>query len=137
MVWLQNSRMRCSCSTQKIKRSPFLDSMLPSNTNNKQHCDGDGQLRDDTLAIRLSALYLIKFCFCIFLWDSLEIFYSSSAVHTSCRNNNGGCSHLCLLEPKSYKCACPNGVALQKDGMTCNEGEHFKKIVRHQWTTTQ
>jgi low density lipoprotein-related protein 2 len=52
-----------------------------------------------------------------------------------CANNNGGCSHLCLIAPPiissylnieygeegttTYKCACPNQFYLGKDGKTC------------------
>ena len=37
-----------------------------------------------------------------------------------CSENNGGCSHLCLLNPNgNYTCACPNNFILQTDGLTC------------------
>lgn len=51
-----------------------------------------------------------------------------------CNENNGGCSHLCLISPPassyllegygqpgvtSYKCKCPNQFVLDKDGKTC------------------
>lgn len=32
---------------------------------------------------------------------------------TPCNNRNGGCSHLCLLKPNGYSCACPTGINLQ------------------------
>lgn len=35
-----------------------------------------------------------------------------------CGVNNGGCSHLCLRNPKSYVCACPTGIQLIKEN-TC------------------
>ncbi|XP_031559988.1 sushi, von Willebrand factor type A, EGF and pentraxin domain-containing protein 1-like [Actinia tenebrosa] len=38
----------------------------------------------------------------------------------SCQQNNGGCSHLCLLTPSGYDCACPTGYGLGSDGRTCN-----------------
>lgn len=40
---------------------------------------------------------------------------------TPCTENNGGCSHLCLLSsiPPFYSCACPTGVKLMDDGKTC------------------
>lgn len=40
---------------------------------------------------------------------------------TECDNNNGGCSHLCLLSSESpyYSCACPTGIRLLKDEKTC------------------
>ncbi|GBP17003.1 Low-density lipoprotein receptor-related protein 4 [Eumeta japonica] len=36
-----------------------------------------------------------------------------------CGANNGGCSHLCLLKPNAFSCACPTGIKLQADGRTC------------------
>ncbi|KAL7294867.1 hypothetical protein TKK_0011791 [Trichogramma kaykai] len=60
-----------------------------------------------------------------------------------CANNNGGCSHLCLIAPPassyllegygqpgitSYKCACPNQFVLGPDKKTCmancTNGQH-------------
>ncbi|XP_005988070.1 low-density lipoprotein receptor-related protein 5 isoform X2 [Latimeria chalumnae] len=43
---------------------------------------------------------------------------------TPCEDNNGGCSHLCLLSPKDpfYSCACPTGVQLREDRRTCKSG---------------
>lgn len=48
-----------------------------------------------------------------------------SPDHTQCEENNGGCSHLCLLSPREpfYACACPTGVQLQDNGQTCKAGE--------------
>ncbi|KAK0093543.1 hypothetical protein PV326_013307, partial [Microctonus aethiopoides] len=37
-----------------------------------------------------------------------------------CADNNGGCSHLCLRNPRSYTCACPTGIILNDDKKTCN-----------------
>lgn len=34
-------------------------------------------------------------------------------IKTGCNNKNGGCSHLCLLKPKSYSCACPIGIQIE------------------------
>uniref|UniRef100_A0A8C3W4W3 Low-density lipoprotein receptor-related protein n=1 Tax=Catagonus wagneri TaxID=51154 RepID=A0A8C3W4W3_9CETA len=44
--------------------------------------------------------------------------------HTRCEEDNGGCSHLCLLSPREpyYACACPTGVQLQDNGQTCKAG---------------
>ncbi|KAL7976342.1 hypothetical protein Chor_002561 [Crotalus horridus] len=41
-----------------------------------------------------------------------------------CRNNNGSCSHLCLMSPIKpfYRCACPTGVKLLENKKTCKEG---------------
>ncbi|XP_068671662.1 low-density lipoprotein receptor-related protein 6-like [Montipora foliosa] len=35
---------------------------------------------------------------------------------------NGGCSHLCLLNTNGRSCACPTGVRLMIDQMTCEQG---------------
>ncbi|XP_077312028.1 low-density lipoprotein receptor-related protein 5 isoform X1 [Lithobates pipiens] len=44
--------------------------------------------------------------------------------HTPCEDNNGGCSHLCLLSPRDpfYTCACPTGVQLKENGKSCKTG---------------
>ena len=50
-----------------------------------------------------------------------------------CANQNGGCSHLCLISPNNmegtkYMCACPNDFILTRDNKTCipncTEGQH-------------
>ncbi|XP_044537993.1 low-density lipoprotein receptor-related protein 5 [Gracilinanus agilis] len=43
---------------------------------------------------------------------------------TPCEEDNGGCSHLCLLSPREpfYACACPTGVQLEDNGKTCKAG---------------
>ncbi|GFO35071.1 low-density lipoprotein receptor-related protein 4 [Plakobranchus ocellatus] len=38
-----------------------------------------------------------------------------------CGKNNGGCSHLCLPNPRGTSCACPTGLLMMEDGRTCNE----------------
>ncbi|EDW86389.2 uncharacterized protein Dwil_GK17732 [Drosophila willistoni] len=43
-------------------------------------------------------------------------------VFNACDKQNGGCSHLCLLNPTSYTCACAVGVQLREDKRTCSEG---------------
>lgn len=43
-------------------------------------------------------------------------------ISNLCSVSNGDCSHLCLLNPKGYSCACPIGVKLSKNGRTCNDG---------------
>lgn len=48
-----------------------------------------------------------------------------------CGKNNGGCSHLCLLNPKGYSCACPIGVKINKDGKTCANGPTNYLIFAH------
>ena len=37
-----------------------------------------------------------------------------------CGHDNGGCSHLCLRNPRGYTCACPTGILLNDDKRTCN-----------------
>lgn len=38
-----------------------------------------------------------------------------------CGHDNGGCSHLCLRNPRRQMvCACPTGIVLNNDGRTCN-----------------
>lgn len=64
---------------------------------------------------------------CVYV--SLSLFLSHpvpfSPVRTQCEEDNGGCSHLCLLSPREpfYTCACPTGVQLQDNGKTCKAGE--------------
>ncbi|CAG9813302.1 unnamed protein product [Phaedon cochleariae] len=43
---------------------------------------------------------------------------------SSCRLNNNGCSHLCLLSHKVTVCACPAGWELSKDNRTCAKRVH-------------
>lgn len=54
------------------------------------------------------------------------------SVTTPCSNNNGGCSHLCLLSPVQpfYSCACPTGVQLKADGKTCKPGMGLTSVNR-------
>ncbi|KAK6630230.1 hypothetical protein RUM43_015023 [Polyplax serrata] len=51
-------------------------------------------------------------------------------METPCSNNNGGCSHLCLLstDPSGYTCACPTGVKLINK-YTCANGSQEILIV--------
>ncbi|XP_066985718.1 low-density lipoprotein receptor-related protein 4 isoform X1 [Macrobrachium rosenbergii] len=43
-----------------------------------------------------------------------------NALNTPCNVGNGGCSHLCLLEPNNYTCACPTGILMKGDNHTCH-----------------
>lgn len=67
-------------------------------------------------------------CLCVLVSLSLSVFVSLSnslsTVHTPCSQDNGGCSHLCLLSPVQpfFSCACPTGVQLKPDGKTCKPG---------------
>ncbi len=50
-----------------------------------------------------------------------------------CGSNNGGCSHLCLMapEPPNFACACPTGVKLKSDGLTCNDGKFMIYLISY------
>lgn len=50
--------------------------------------------------------------------------FSSPVMANPCSSNNGGCSHLCLITPTGFSCACSTGINLQADGRTCADGEH-------------
>ncbi|XP_043483348.1 low-density lipoprotein receptor-related protein 4 isoform X2 [Leptopilina heterotoma] len=54
-------------------------------------------------------------------------------VSNPCKNNNGNCSHLCLLatNPKRYKCACPTGLVLGPDGTTCPDVPNKFLLMAH------
>lgn len=44
----------------------------------------------------------------------VRVFHRNRKImRTPCSINNGGCSHLCLLKPNGYSCACPTGIKLQ------------------------
>ncbi|XP_076114053.1 low-density lipoprotein receptor-related protein 4-like [Mytilus galloprovincialis] len=38
-----------------------------------------------------------------------------------CANDNGGCSHLCLISTTGYTCVCPTGILMSPDGRSCNK----------------
>lgn len=44
------------------------------------------------------------------------------SISNLCSLSNGDCSHMCLLNPQGYQCACPIGVKLSKNGRTCRDG---------------
>ncbi|KAL9884451.1 LDL receptor related protein 4 [Glossina fuscipes fuscipes] len=52
-------------------------------------------------------------------------------ISHACSNDNGGCSHLCLLNPISYSCACPVGITIQPDNRTCSSGPSKYIIFAH------
>lgn len=39
----------------------------------------------------------------------------------TCKNSNGGCSHLCLRKPGGFSCQCPTGVKMKVDGRNCED----------------
>lgn len=57
----------------------------------------------------------------------VQVLHSSRQPHgksSVCTNNNGGCSHLCLLSiSNTYKCECPHVMQLSADNKTCVENE--------------
>ena len=63
------------------------------------------------------------------------------AEESECKNNNGGCSHLCLPVPnvigsgvtKKVECACPDNMVL-KTSSECIDGKilYFYSI-NYQW----
>lgn len=62
----------------------------------------------------------------------IKVFHRSRRrMRNACEVQNGGCSHLCLLNPTSYTCACPVGIALQEDGHTCSSGPSSYIIFAH------
>ncbi|XP_011296947.1 low-density lipoprotein receptor-related protein 4 isoform X1 [Fopius arisanus] len=40
-------------------------------------------------------------------------------LQDACGDDNGGCSNLCLRNPRGYTCACPTGILLKDDKKTC------------------
>ncbi|XP_060522093.1 prolow-density lipoprotein receptor-related protein 1 isoform X3 [Cylas formicarius] len=49
-----------------------------------------------------------------------------------CKENNGGCSHLCLLHlNQTYRCDCPHIMRLGNDSRTCVINEKVLLIARH------
>ncbi|XP_014091454.2 low-density lipoprotein receptor-related protein 4 [Bactrocera oleae] len=62
----------------------------------------------------------------------IRVFHRSRrSIQNACGSNNGGCSHLCLLNPTSFTCACPVGVQLRSDLRTCAEGPSRFIIFAH------
>ncbi|XP_020602324.1 low-density lipoprotein receptor-related protein 4-like, partial [Orbicella faveolata] len=69
----------------------------------------------------------------------------SYAGNQQCKVNNGGCSHLCLLTPDGFSCACPDGLLLLSDGKNCQtdlskfllfaEGRSLKQLPLNYSTT--
>nr|XP_022909737.1 low-density lipoprotein receptor-related protein 1 isoform X1 [Onthophagus taurus] len=50
-----------------------------------------------------------------------------------CGNNNGGCSHLCLIHTNhTYRCDCPHVMRLNVDNKTCVVNERLLLISRQQ-----
>ncbi|CAH1130397.1 unnamed protein product [Ceutorhynchus assimilis] len=68
----------------------------------------------------------------------IKVFHRSRKItRTPCSNNNGGCSHLCLLKPKGHSCACPTGIKLMDDRKTCTDGPLNYLILAHRMDIRQ
>ncbi|XP_055385944.1 low-density lipoprotein receptor-related protein 4 isoform X2 [Condylostylus longicornis] len=51
----------------------------------------------------------------------VQVFHRSRPyIRSDCSSKSAGCSHLCLLNPNNFSCACPVGTKL-KDMKTCEE----------------
>ena len=51
---------------------------------------------------------------------------SSVGATNPCSDNNGNCSHFCLLsasDPAGYTCSCPNGFTMTSNGRNCNKSK--------------
>ena len=42
-----------------------------------------------------------------------------SADNDECNENNGGCERICMNTYGSFKCSCPGGFTLGRDGTSC------------------
>lgn len=65
------------------------------------------------------------------LMDITVFHRSRRRIRNACDSGNGGCSHLCLLNPTGYACACPVGVAIKENGHTCSSGPSSYIIFAH------
>ncbi|XP_052217150.1 low-density lipoprotein receptor-related protein 4-like isoform X2 [Dreissena polymorpha] len=52
-------------------------------------------------------------------------------VHPVCSNCNGQCSHVCLPDGDTVKCACPDGKALAVDRKTCPSAAIRCQVTTH------
>jgi hypothetical protein len=62
----------------------------------------------------------------------IHVHHPSKQSHLIDPCRNVICSHLCLLSPtvQGYKCSCPVGMTLNKDGRTCESiSAHESSIV--------
>ncbi|KAK7490751.1 hypothetical protein BaRGS_00017980, partial [Batillaria attramentaria] len=54
------------------------------------------------------------------LSDLIAVQHSLDISSHPCASNNGGCSHICLVDSGSKaRCSCPYNLVLKKDGLTC------------------
>lgn len=62
----------------------------------------------------------------------ITIFHRSRRrTSNACDLSNGGCSHLCFLNPMGHSCACPVGITLREDGQTCSKGPNVYILFAH------
>ena len=58
------------------------------------------------------------------LFYAVFFFVTAVRAPNPCLRDNGGCSHLCLLAPPGgINCACPTGMKLKDDNLTCSDGK--------------
>ena len=57
---------------------------------------------------------------CIYYIHSFIHFASILTENSTCQFDNGGCSHLCLLNPQGKTCACPTDMLLVNDKLCKN-----------------
>lgn len=62
----------------------------------------------------------------------IRVFHRKRKVmRNPCGTRNGGCSHICLLKPEGFSCACPIGVKLTSDLKTCKDGPSSYILFAH------
>ena len=52
----------------------------------------------------------------------LNVLSFSLCVENECRENNGGCDHICVNTVSSFECQCRSGYELQGNGKSCTGG---------------
>lgn len=60
--------------------------------------------------------------------SSLLVYHNNRQTGSNaCRQNNGGCSHLCFALPglRKVTCACPTHYTLASDGINCNPPRNY------------
>ena len=70
----------------------------------------------DALTTLLQYIFFIMYLFSLF--SDID----------ECKNNSGGCDHMCNNVIGSYSCECSKGYQLDRDGLTCL-GEKLKICV--------
>ena len=70
---------------------------------------GPPDYKPSALTTRPRCLPLKKTSVLLSAFDALLLLFIGSSP---CSNSSGGCSHLCLLRPGGFTCACPYGMQL-------------------------